>query len=325
MQFAALILALATAAGTAPDGAPGVTTPLRGLAAFVAAYPDHLAGVEDGHLVWRDGERMPLEALGLDDPERTHTVALPPPEDPRHAATESISAVRHEPIYRRIYGDCRAGEVEPQLVAVRWNRGAPDGGRTVTATRVNGVADKLQRVSDELDALGPEFQRYLRPLGGTYMCRNIALTNRASLHSYGVAVDINPAHGDYWLNQRGRRADAPRPNRIPHEIVEVFERHGFVWGGRWHRYDTFHFEYRPEYMLALAGARLPDPLTSAAFVAGRRAERTAFAGMARAARAERRGPCFLWVRQPGPRYGQCLAPRPPTAARSAGVSRTTGN
>jgi len=26
----------------------------------------------------------------------------------------------------------------------------------------------------------------------------------------------------------------------------VFERHGFIWGGRWWHYDTMHFEYRPE-------------------------------------------------------------------------------
>jgi hypothetical protein len=28
--------------------------------------------------------------------------------------------------------------------------------------------------------------------------------------------------------------------------VAVFERHGFIWGGRWAHYDTMHFEYRPE-------------------------------------------------------------------------------
>ena len=38
----------------------------------------------------------------------------------------------------------------------------------------------------------------------------------------------------------------PYKNRIPWEIVNVFERHGFVWGGKWYHYDTMHFEYRPE-------------------------------------------------------------------------------
>lgn len=36
-------------------------------------------------------------------------------------------------------------------------------------------------------------------------------------------------------------------NCIPMEIVRVFEKHGFIWGGRWYHYDTMHFEYRPEF------------------------------------------------------------------------------
>ncbi len=35
-------------------------------------------------------------------------------------------------------------------------------------------------------------------------------------------------------------------NEIPMEIVRIFEKHGFIWGGKWHHYDTMHFEYRPE-------------------------------------------------------------------------------
>jgi hypothetical protein len=34
--------------------------------------------------------------------------------------------------------------------------------------------------------------------------------------------------------------------RIPPEIVAGFERHGFIWGGRWAHFDTMHFKYRPE-------------------------------------------------------------------------------
>jgi len=35
-------------------------------------------------------------------------------------------------------------------------------------------------------------------------------------------------------------------NEIPWEIVHIFEKHGFIWGGKWYHYDTMHFEYRPE-------------------------------------------------------------------------------
>ena len=38
----------------------------------------------------------------------------------------------------------------------------------------------------------------------------------------------------------------PYKNEIPREIVDIFEKHGFIWGGKWYHYDTMHFEYRPE-------------------------------------------------------------------------------
>jgi hypothetical protein len=38
-------------------------------------------------------------------------------------------------------------------------------------------------------------------------------------------------------------------NRFPYEIVAIFERHGFIWGGKWGHFDTMHFEYRPELLI----------------------------------------------------------------------------
>ena len=35
-------------------------------------------------------------------------------------------------------------------------------------------------------------------------------------------------------------------NNYPQEIVELFEKHGFIWGGKWSHFDLMHFEYRPE-------------------------------------------------------------------------------
>ena len=66
------------------------------------------------------------------------------------------------------------------------------------------------------------------------------------MHAWGAAIDINPAKSDYWLWHRATAGLADRVNRVPLEIVRVFERHGFIWGGRWVHYDTMHFEYRPE-------------------------------------------------------------------------------
>ena len=66
------------------------------------------------------------------------------------------------------------------------------------------------------------------------------------MHSWGAAIDINAARADYWLWQGSGVIEAGLVNRIPTEIVAIFERHGFIWGGKWSHYDTMHFEYRPE-------------------------------------------------------------------------------
>jgi hypothetical protein len=93
--------------------------------------------------------------------------------------------------------------------------------------------------------------RYLVPSAGTYNCRPIAQTNRLSVHAYGAAIDLATKFGDYWLWSKGKDGKITWKNRIPLEFVDIFERAGFIWGGKWYHFDTLHFEYRPE-IIALA-------------------------------------------------------------------------
>ena len=65
------------------------------------------------------------------------------------------------------------------------------------------------------------------------------------MHSYGAAIDLNLKFSNYWLWE-AKGSDIPYRNAMPRQIVDIFERHGFIWGGRWYHYDTMHFEYRPE-------------------------------------------------------------------------------
>jgi hypothetical protein len=65
------------------------------------------------------------------------------------------------------------------------------------------------------------------------------------MHAYGAAIDLNTNYADYWRWSTDTRSPTWK-NRIPVEIVRVFERHGFIWGGHWYHFDTMHFEYRPE-------------------------------------------------------------------------------
>jgi hypothetical protein len=67
------------------------------------------------------------------------------------------------------------------------------------------------------------------------------------MHSFGIAVDINVACSDYWHDVvTDETAKVDYRNRIPAEIIEIFENNGFIWGGWWYHFDTMHFEYRPE-------------------------------------------------------------------------------
>ena len=86
------------------------------------------------------------------------------------------------------------------------------------------------------------------PIAGTYNCRAIADTGEPSPHGYGIAIDLNTAVSDYWYWRPHEGAIVYR-NRMPEEIVAIFEKHGFIWGGKWYHFDTMHFEFRPELLV----------------------------------------------------------------------------
>ena len=121
------------------------------------------------------------------------------------------------------------------------------GGGSVTFTTAQGADKALEAVSEELDRLPASFSKYLAPSAGTYNCRAIAGTERMSMHAYAAAIDINTKQTTYWQWVKpGADGLYHWSNKIPPEIVAAFERHGFIWGGRWYHFDTMHFEYRPE-------------------------------------------------------------------------------
>jgi hypothetical protein len=98
-------------------------------------------------------------------------------------------------------------------------------------TRVNGVADRLKEVSAEIDKLEPALKAAAFPIAGVLSCRPVADTGKMSMHGYAVAIDLNLKYSDYWL-WAGRGKSIPYKNRMPLEIVDIFERHGFIWGGK---------------------------------------------------------------------------------------------
>ena len=227
--------------------------------ALVAAYPDHLASHDGKDLIWKDGTRMPISdgrkrsfQQMLDDPDIASQFAIPYPlgKDLKPpAVNEDPGRIRYEPLFRKMYGDCRKGEVAKRLTAVPWM--PKRGGRPVQATTVNGVNARLADVVRDLETLPAGMTQYLVPSAGTYNCRTIVNTTRLSVHAFAAALDINTKFTDYWEWSKKKDGGVVWRNRIPVAIGEIFERHGFIWGAKWYHVDSMHFEYRPE-LIALA-------------------------------------------------------------------------
>jgi len=251
---ALVLLVLGAVGAHAGDGPVPVDDQV---ARLIAAYPSYLSRLDGGDLVWADGTRTRIEN-GLAHGSHTSRLAEPSLRDIFHqtypdrpwqrtpGVDEDPGRFRPRELFDKMYGDCRRGEVERHLVAVPWlpqHRGG-----TISVTRVNGVSERLAAVSSELDKLPAQFTAYLLPAAGGYHCRQIAGTERTSAHGHGIAVDIATRTADYWRwSGHGREGKAlTYRNRVPAEIVAVFERHGFIWGGAWYHYDTMHFEFRPE-------------------------------------------------------------------------------
>lgn len=241
--LAAALCLLATGAPLRAQDAP--------LDRLVRAYPDALATHDGKTLTWKDGTGMPVSD-GRDDksfdeklrhPSILDQLSIPyvagPPAKPP-GPEEDPGRFRNPAFFDKMYGDCSKGEVQKRLTKVSWL--PKSGGGSVQITSVNGVADRLRAVSAELDALAPELKKFAIPSAGTFNCRTVKDTGNRSMHAWGAAIDINTKFSDYWLwSPKGSYR-----NRIPIEIVQIFEKHGFIWGGKWGHFDTMHFEYRPE-------------------------------------------------------------------------------
>ena len=251
----ALVLASLGVRATAGDGygAPPPDLKLH-LGRLVRAYPEWIAGADDRFVHLKNGGKFPIsdgradksfdELLEHPDIDDMFYVPYPAGSAPGAPVKNTDPGrVRFEPLFVAMYGDCHRNEVAAKLKAVDWL--PQHKGGKVSITAVNGVADALAAVSRALDQLPAEFVTFLVPNAGTYNCRDIAGSSMRSAHAYGAAIDINTKAADYWRWSANPQAPVWK-NRIPVEIVRLFEQHGFIWGGYWYHFDTMHFEYRPE-------------------------------------------------------------------------------
>ncbi|MDO3626604.1 M15 family metallopeptidase [Mucilaginibacter sp. BT774] len=223
---------------------------------LIKYYGNWVSGFSNNHLLFKDGTQLLwndglknksfkdlLEKPDLKDmfgqPYSTGKLNSPPGKnfDP--------GRVRNEAFFMKIYGST-AKQVSQHLTEITWCPKLV--GQKIKVTTVNGIDKNLVQISKELD-VHPELKKYLMNIGGTFAWRNIAGTNRHSMHSFGMTIDINTTYSDYWqwaCKCTNEDATFLYKNRIPQTIVDIFEKYGFIWGGKWYHFDTMHFEYRPE-------------------------------------------------------------------------------
>lgn len=229
---------------------------------YVQGYGDMIASADKTSLILKDGTRFPYETASSKESwdEKINNADLstqlsqsydagidtPPPYlfDP--------GRLRYQPFFQALYGKDKPS-IEANLVTIAWP--TLKGSKKLRVNKIGGVDQKLAAIGKEIAKL-PKSDRIWAEGACTYEYRVIKDTDRLSMHSFGIAIDLAPAKTQYWKGEApSETAKIGYKNTMPLSIVRIFEKHGFIWGGRWYHYDTMHFEYRPELLAPSCAAK----------------------------------------------------------------------
>ncbi|MFZ5352010.1 MAG: M15 family metallopeptidase [Bacillota bacterium] len=228
------------------------------LLCIMLAYPEYVSGIE------REGEKVYIvmksgRKILYDDKKNKSTegkISYPDLQDmleliyPLHTDRKLMDK-SFDPGRGRVYGLLKEvyGESKQQVEANLTNAKAH--GTSYQFNRGNGAAKALAGAMNELIPMSEkrkDIRACIFPCSGTYNYRVIAGTDRLSPHAFGIAIDLARDSRDYWKWATAEQGQK-RLSAYPVEIVEVFEKHNFIWGGKWGHFDILHFEYRPEIIL----------------------------------------------------------------------------
>ena len=115
-------------------------------------------------------------------------------------------------------------------------------GKPVQSIRINKkCADSLNRVFNAIWVSANKDQKTIdawgvSTFGGSYNYRLMRGGNVLSMHSYGCAIDLDPARNGFH-DQHPHFANVP-------QVLKAFNDEGWVWGGSWagRSKDGMHFQ-----------------------------------------------------------------------------------
>ncbi|OQB97560.1 MAG: hypothetical protein BWX81_00863 [Spirochaetes bacterium ADurb.Bin110] len=225
-------------------------------------------------LYWAEGRYLPANLLGSKEKYRKLIFYIPYiPKKLADPATFSDAQIEEI----RAFGSSESRETAPVSAtsffeAIYDTSTRKDVERHITKTMFLGkqvsvheeIVELLARVEEQIlaaaqtDDAVKAFMESISSIDG-YSWRQIRDTNGISFHSMGLAIDILPRSWQnkiiYWNWEKNKGNEnwmlIPLSERWmpPKRVIDIFEKEGFVWGGRWTVWDNMHFEYRPELIL----------------------------------------------------------------------------
>ena len=224
-----------------------------------------------GILYWADGKFLPKEELKNKDLYSPFLYRYPKEiPDPKDFTTEDVERIRNfsnpknrtegkgtPPFLYDVIYDCKSRiAVESHIKSFSFL-----GKRSNPHEYTHKALEKVEKDILEAAKTDEEIKTFIEKLDSadSYSWRSISDSGNRSFHSLGLAFDILPkgwkTKNLYWAWRRDLDKEnwmlLPLDRRWmpPQKVIEIFESHGFLWGGKWIIWDNMHFEYRPEVIL----------------------------------------------------------------------------
>ena len=137
---------------------------------------------------------------------------------------------KNQKFLKSIYGK-KKEEIKRNFVKIYWLPKTNLKSYFIYFNKNAGAAPALIRISHQLDKLPEDLKKYIK---------TVKVDKK---DSFGISITLDKKFKNSFKDEKKFKFT----NRIPEEIIKIFEENDFIWGGRWYHYDTGYFEYRPEF------------------------------------------------------------------------------